>query len=141
MSSLSRRRVLLLGCLSPQVILAGCGGGGNASPTGQGVVDPLAATSMAIATSNRRPPPPLPRPPVVVMGSPEAVTFVAGASRSIDLNGTLPANVLRGGTFSVDPSGTSLPAGVSLAINGMLTLASTVPAGVTNGVFFSYTTA
>jgi hypothetical protein len=75
------------------------------------------------------------------MGSPEAVTFVAGASRSIDLNGTLPANVLPGGTFSVDPSGASLPAGVSLASNGVLTLASIVHAGVTGGLLFNYTTA
>lgn len=75
------------------------------------------------------------------MGSPQAITFVAGTSRSIDLNGTLPANVLRGGAFSVDPSGASLPAGVSLASNGVLTLALTAHVGVTGGVLFNYTTA
>jgi hypothetical protein len=70
-----------------------------------------------------------------------AVSFVAGAGRSIDLNETLPIEVTRGGTFSVDPSGANLPAGMSLAANGMLSVASTTLAGVTNGVIFIYTTA
>jgi hypothetical protein len=34
-----------------------------------------------------------------------------------------------------------LPAGVSLASNGVLTLASIVHAGVTGGLLFNYTTA
>jgi hypothetical protein len=69
------------------------------------------------------------------------LAFVAGAGRSIDLNETLPIEAPRGGSFSVDPGGASLPAGMSLAANGLLSVASTTRAGVTNGLIFIYTTA
>jgi hypothetical protein len=70
-----------------------------------------------------------------------ALAFVAGVGRWIDLNETLPIEVPRGGSFSVDPSGAGLPAGMSLATNGLLSVASATRAGVTQGVIFVYTTA
>ena len=75
-----------------------------------------------------------------VSGVPLAVAFVAGANRSIDLNETLPADVPRGGVFSLDATGASLPAGMSLSANGLLSVSSTALTGVTTGLVFKYTT-
>lgn len=136
MSTLSRRAVLIWGCLGSQALVAGCGGGGSDAPAGQvtaaGAPEPVPASAPA----------PVPAAaPTPVSGVPVAVTFVAGAHRSIDLNETLPADVPRGGSFSLDPNGASLPAGMSLASNGLLSVASTALTGVTTGLVFKYTTA
>jgi hypothetical protein len=78
---------------------------------------------------------------VAIQGTPTALAIVAGAIRSVDLNDTLPSNVPRGGSFSVDPAGPSLPAGMSLAANGVLLIAASARVGVTRGVIFNYVTA
>ena len=135
MSTLSRRKVLIWGCLGSQALVAGCGGGGSSdSPAGQ--------VSAAGAPVPAPAPAPVAAPaPVPVPGVPVAVAFVAGANRSIDLNETLPADVPRGGSFSLDVNGASLPAGMSLAANGLLSISSTALTGVTTGLVFKYTTA
>lgn len=62
-------------------------------------------------------------------------------SGSLDLKTTLPAAYqVMNGTFSVDPTGAALPAGMVLAPNGMLQVGS-APAGTTvSGVKFIFTT-
>ena len=55
--------------------------------------------------------------------------------QSIDLNNTLPANVRRGGVFSVDPSGAPLPDGLDLSAAGVLSASRIVFA---SGIVFRY---
>ncbi|MCX8005115.1 MAG: hypothetical protein N2688_09185, partial [Burkholderiaceae bacterium] len=55
-----------------------------------------------------------------------------------DLSATLPAGVVRGGTFGVDPSGARLPDGMTLSPAGILSLGSAT-VGQTTGVIFTYT--
>ena len=135
MSTLSRRAVLIWGCLGSHALVAGCGGGGGSdAPAGQ-------VTAAGAPVPAPAPAPVAAAAPTPVSGVPVAVAFVAGAHRSIDLNETLPADVPRGGSFSLDPNGASLPAGMSLASNGLLSVASNALTGVTTGLVFKYTTA
>lgn len=64
-------------------------------------------------------------------------TFVEGSQVPFDLASTLPAGILRGGVFSIDPAGAPLPAGMSLTSRGLL-YAGTARVGTTTGVVFRY---
>ncbi|MGE0763324.1 MAG: hypothetical protein AB7N80_08600 [Bdellovibrionales bacterium] len=66
------------------------------------------------------------------------ISLAAGSGSTFNLVDTLPANVVRNGVFSVDPTGAALPAGMTLAANGVLSV-GTAAVGDTNGVIFSYT--
>jgi hypothetical protein len=66
-----------------------------------------------------------------------AIDLGQGASSTFDLTSTLPSGTTRGGVFSVDPSGSPLPAGISLSSNGILSTSSQATASV-SGVIFSY---
>jgi len=82
-------------------------------------------------TSSEGPPvpPALWNVPAIDVGQGDASTF--------DLASTLPPGIARGGVFAVDSSGPTLPAGVSLSSDGILSAASQSPASV-SGVIFSY---
>ena len=67
-----------------------------------------------------------------------APVLVAGNGSTYSLEASLPAGVVRGGVFAVDPSGTPLPAGMSLSPAGVLGV-GTAAVGTTEGVIFSYT--
>ena len=64
--------------------------------------------------------------------------FRAGDSRvSVDLSLTLPAGVRSGGTFSVASTSDSLPPGISLSSQGILTALNPVE-GITSNIIFTY---
>jgi len=66
-----------------------------------------------------------------------AIDVGQGDASTFDLASTLPPGIARGGVFAVDASGPTLPAGVSLSSDGILSAASQSPASV-SGVIFSY---
>ena len=68
-----------------------------------------------------------------------AVLYTSDPTFVSDLSWSLPPGVKRGGTFAVDPSGTPLPAGVTLAPDGKLSMAAGTPQSSTQGVVFAYT--
>ncbi len=55
----------------------------------------------------------------------------------VDLSQTLPSGVSRGGTFSLASTSRSLPSGVSLSTQGVLTLVDPI-AGITSNIIFAY---
>jgi hypothetical protein len=68
-----------------------------------------------------------------------APVLVSGNSTALyDLKKSLPSTVKAGGSFSVDSSGTSLPAGIALSADGVLSAAS-ASVGSFSGVVFAYT--
>lgn len=68
----------------------------------------------------------------------EVLAFVTDAPSTVNLSDTLPSGIARGGTFLVSAGGAPLPAGLALAGNGMLTVASSALVGATSGVIFEY---
>jgi hypothetical protein len=60
------------------------------------------------------------------------------AGGRVDLNETLPRNVARGGVFSVDATGLSLPKGVSLQPDGWLVADVSAAGASVSNVVFSY---
>lgn len=72
-----------------------------------------------------------------VTWSPGTIQLVIGERTSVDLAATLPAGVVRGGTFSVAADGAALPPGMSLEASGALLL-GTAAVGDTDGVVFMY---
>lgn len=62
-----------------------------------------------------------------------------GVPLRFNLASTLPAGVRGGGMFAVDPSGTPLPAGITLTQGGELVAEASAAAGQVNGIIFSYT--
>jgi chitodextrinase len=66
-----------------------------------------------------------------------APVLVAGSASTYDLAPTLPQGVVRGGVFSIDPSGAPLPSGVTLTSAGVLSATATA-SGSFSGVVFSY---
>lgn len=72
-----------------------------------------------------------------VTWSPGTIQLVIGERTSVDLAATLPAGVVRGGTFTVAADGTPLPSGMSLEASGALLL-GTAAVGDTDGVVFIY---
>ena len=113
MQSKSRRVTLQLGLLALFWPLTGCGGGssGNMPSDGPGV------------------PPAVWNVPPIDLGQ--------GAASTFDLASTLPPAIARGGVFAVDPSGSTLPAGVFLSSAGVLSASSQMTESV-SGVIFSY---
>jgi hypothetical protein len=114
-----KRRSLLIAaamCGESSVGLIGCGGGGGGS-NDQGSLPVEAADTWAIA-------------PLTLS--------IGDATIVYQLSATLPPNVRRGGAFGVDPSGNSLPAGVSLSPDGVLALTKQAVPGGAAGVVFSY---
>jgi hypothetical protein len=63
--------------------------------------------------------------------------LIAGTGSTFDLNTTLPASAMRGGTYGIDASGARLPAGMSLSAAGILAVGSAILGSVT-GVLFTY---
>jgi hypothetical protein len=58
----------------------------------------------------------------------------------VDLTDTLPAGVALGGVFALDVSSAPLPAGITLAANGLLSVTASAAATIAGGLIFSYTT-
>ncbi len=151
MSQFSRRVFLSSSMLGTQAWLAACGGGaagastisiseagGGAAPT----AGPPASLPQPPTPTSAMPPAPMPggapvaAPATWTVGP--ALALTAGTESNIDLNDTLPADVRRGGIFSVDASGAALPLGVTLATSGLLSVAAMATAGIANGVVFAY---
>lgn len=63
--------------------------------------------------------------------------FVAGVATPFDLASTLPASVVRGGVFSIDPMSAPLPAGMELTREGLLSSGTASPSSM-DGVVFAY---
>jgi hypothetical protein len=64
-------------------------------------------------------------------------TLLVGSGATFDLAPTLPSGVVRGGTFGVSSSGSSLPGGMSLSSAGLLSVGNAT-SGQTTGVLFTY---
>ncbi len=62
-----------------------------------------------------------------------------GSNQIFDLSQTLPTCLQSGGVFSVDSSGSPLPAGVTLTPNGILSAAGAASPSQTTGVVFACT--
>ena len=62
----------------------------------------------------------------------------AGCSKLDSPNDITPSGVNTGGTFSVDRTGATLPLGVTLASNGILSVSASAGVGQVVGVVFSY---
>ena len=105
----TRRRVSAGLCLGLLTTLAGCGGSEE---------DLIAGTLTWEVVPSR------------------ALALAPGAS--FDLRTTLPASEAGGGVFDVDPSGSSLPAGVTLSPTGVLVVGPSA-SGSASGVVFRYT--
>lgn len=67
-----------------------------------------------------------------------APSFTFGSNQTLDLSLTLPAGIVKGGTFAVSATGSPLPAGMTLAANGILSVGSAA-VGDTLNVSFEYT--
>jgi len=65
------------------------------------------------------------------------VTFILGGALTLDLATTLPSNVMKGGTFGIDPRGAALPAGMTLLSSGILSVGSARTSEAI-GVIFTY---
>lgn len=65
------------------------------------------------------------------------ISLKAGSAETFTLASTLPATAIKNGTFSVDPTGAALPAGMTLSPAGVLSV-GTAAVGDTTGVIFSY---
>jgi hypothetical protein len=111
----SRRDTLRFGLLILFWNVAGCGGGSSAGRLPDGT------TTAA---------PPIWSVPPIGLGQ--------GAASTYDLASTLPDEIARGGVFAVDPSGSSLPTGVTLNAAGILSAVPQVTETI-SGVIFSYT--
>ena len=115
MQSKSRRDTLRFGLVALFWPLPGCGGGSAENSPLNGI------TTSAVWNV-----------PAIDLGQ--------GATSTFDLASTLPPEVARGGIFAVDPSGSALPAGVSLDSAGVLSAFPQMTESV-GGVIFSYTPA
>lgn len=111
-----RRRFLLGGLVVAGTALTGCGGSDDSSP----VVNSPAPSPSAPAT-----------------WTPNVPALTANSGATFDLSASLPSGVTRGGTFSIDPSGARLPAGMSLSSSGVIAV-GTAALGTVTGVIFTY---
>jgi hypothetical protein len=68
---------------------------------------------------------------------PNELAFAFGESGTFDLKTTLPGTYNADGVFQVDPAGTALPAGMTLAPDGVITDSGAAAATI-NGVRFNY---
>lgn len=64
-------------------------------------------------------------------------SFIEGSGGTFDLKPTLPAGTPAGGTFGVDAAGVTLPTGMSLSPDGILSV-GTATAHIIEGVVFTY---
>ncbi|MGE0764554.1 MAG: hypothetical protein AB7N80_14860 [Bdellovibrionales bacterium] len=67
----------------------------------------------------------------------ETLQDILQRKSSANLAQTLPPHIQRGGRFSVDPAGASLPNGVHLSPEGILTIQTAAPTQMV-GVVFNY---
>jgi hypothetical protein len=105
-----RRRRLVTGvCAGLFAVLSGCGGAAGDDPAANANWDVAPARSLSLARGT-----------------------------SFNLAETLPADVMRGGVFDVDPGGSPLPVGVVLLPSGLLTVGPSAT-GSAAGVVFRYT--
>jgi hypothetical protein len=137
-----RRRFLTLGLASAAASLSGCNwleeyfsSKSSADPTAS-APNPAAPAPSPTPAPGAVTPAPAPAPNPAVAWAPNP-TFVQGSTVPFDLATTLPVEVKRGGIFSIDPSGASLPTGATLTANGLL-YAGTAIVGTTTGVVFRY---
>lgn len=107
-----RRRLLKQGLALAATSITGCGGGVDAEPA-------------AVPAAQQE------------TWTPYVPALIVGSGATFDLSGTLPTNVKRGGTFSLDTSGARLPAGMSLSPSGILAVGAAAIGSVT-GVIFTY---
>jgi hypothetical protein len=69
----------------------------------------------------------------------DTLNLQVGSATIFDMTMTLPAALVRGGTFDIDPSGSALPSGVTLTPAGLLSVSAAGAGGLTAGVVFAYT--
>lgn len=90
------------------------------------------------AAASESAPPPEPAPDAWNLASMWVATV--GRMTTWALSASLPPGVPLGGRFEVSTSGAALPAGVTLSIDGVLTVSPDSPIGQTSGIVLSYTT-
>ena len=120
MKEVGRRTVLCFGFASGALSLLGC--------------DVSADDSSVESTPT---PTPAPVPPASGTWVVNPPSFAVGRGATFNLAITLPADVARGGAFGVSPSGARLPAGMTLAPVGILSV-GTATVGSVAGVVFTY---
>jgi hypothetical protein len=137
-----RRRFLVLGIASAAATLTGCDffdyyfhSTPKEPPAGTLPSAPSTSASPTAPTSAAPAPSPAPDP-TALPWAPNP-TFVQGSTVPFDLATTLPTGVARGGVFTIDSTGASLPTGVTMTSNGLL-YAGTASVGTTTGVVFRY---
>lgn len=139
MSKVDRRNFVICGVLgSPSLVFGWRGGDPQAAPTGKAVPAPLNAAGPALVPTTATAPAPETIAPMPDWDIGQTLAFVAGSGWTVDLNDTLPAGVTRGGRFSVHESGSPLPCSATLGADGLLSMPTSVAAGATAGVVFSY---
>ncbi len=69
----------------------------------------------------------------------DTLNLQVGSAAIFDMTMTLPAGLLPGGRFDIDPSGSPLPAGVTLTQQGLLAVSGAASGGIAAGVVFAYT--
>jgi len=120
MKEVGRRTILCFGLASGALSLLGC--------------DVSADDSSAASTPAPTPTPAAPASAAWVVNPP---SFAVGSGATFNLATTLPASVARGGAFGISPSGAGLPAGMTLAPVGILSV-GTATVGSVAGVVFTY---
>ena len=126
-----RRRILRGGAAAAIITLTGCGGGSSAGALASGGQTASAAPAPDPGSSSPM--------PTTLAWNVIVPPFNAGGNGIFDLSTTLPTGVARGGTFGVDPSGASLPSGMSLSSAGILSVGSASVSTV-GGIIFTYDT-
>ena len=120
--NITRRRFSAGLCLGLLTALSGCGG------TTESVADTADGAPGAAGST-------FGAPKAWDVVPTHALTLSPGAT--FNLATTLPPNVAVGGVFQVDSSGAPLPAGITLAPAGVLTVSSSAT-GTVAGVVFRY---
>jgi len=142
MNQISRRKILLFGLLGGSTLVSGCVWDDS---TNSGLVAAAPSPGPAPTPAPGQPPAPTPGPAPAPAPPPPTGNwsvsptpyFLAGTGGTFDLSTTLPAGVRKGGTFGISPTGARLPAGMTLAATGLLSVGS-ARAGRTDGVIFTY---
>ena len=124
MKEVGRRTVLCFGVASGALSLLGC--------------DVSADDSSVESTPTQTPTPaPAPAAPASAAWVVNPPSFAVGSGATFNLATTLPASVARGGAFGISASGARLPAGMTLAPVGILSV-GTATVGSVAGVVFTY---
>lgn len=122
MKVVGRRTVLCLGLASGALSLLGC---------------EVSADDSSAASTPTPAPTPTPAAPASAAWVVNPPSFAVGSGATFNLATTLPASVARGGAFDISPSGARLPAGMTLAPVGILSV-GTATVGSVAGVVFTY---